>query len=96
VEGGRFSRPYGPGALSRAISENQYAAWPPFNMCQLSPVRHRLLQLAKQPTTWTHCEHSSGRQACPMCLMGRLLAAERAGGEEGDGRAGGAAAEGAG
>src|SRR4029453_18235239 len=28
VEGGRFSRPYGPGALSRAISENQPAAAP--------------------------------------------------------------------
>jgi hypothetical protein len=29
VEDGRFSRPCGPGALSRAISENQYAATPP-------------------------------------------------------------------
>src|SRR5919106_3580202 len=30
VEGGRFSRPCGPGALSRAISQNQFAAAPPF------------------------------------------------------------------
>jgi hypothetical protein len=29
MEGGRFSRPCGPGAHSRAISENQFAASPP-------------------------------------------------------------------
>ena len=30
MEGGRFSRPCGPGAHSRAIRENQFAATPPF------------------------------------------------------------------
>src|SRR5215211_6946340 len=30
VEGGRLSRPCGPGAHSRAFSENQFAASPPF------------------------------------------------------------------
>src|SRR5215216_2456073 len=32
MEDGRFSRPCGPGALSRAIRENQVAATPPFHI----------------------------------------------------------------
>jgi len=32
VEGGRLGRPCGPGAHSRAITENQFAATPPFHI----------------------------------------------------------------
>jgi hypothetical protein len=44
MEDGRFSRPYGPGALSHAISDNQLAASPPFPNL-LSKEVHALIGL---------------------------------------------------